>query len=90
MKAFLLIAKYLPLVMGTVSAVEQTVHAPGQTKAQVALDTIQTVSQIAGETVPEAHVQLIASLIDGVVSTFNKTGVFAKGFTKELPGPAAL
>ena len=40
-----LIAKYLPVVMGTVVAVEQTVHAPGPTKAQVALNTIQTVSQ---------------------------------------------
>ena len=89
MKTFLLIAKYLPLVMGTVAAVEQTVHASGQTKAQVALDTIQTVSQIAGETLPEAHVQLIASLIDGVVATFNKTGVFTKGFAKGSPGPAA-
>ena len=85
MKTFLLIAKYLPLVMGTVAAVEQTVHAPGQTKAQVALNTIQTVSQIAGQTVPETHVQLITGLIDGVVDTFNKTGVFTKG----SPGAAA-
>jgi hypothetical protein len=78
MKALLLIAKYLPLVMGTVAAVEQTVHAPGQTKAQVALDTIQTVAAIAGQTVPEQHVQVIASLINGVVDVFNKTGVFTK------------
>ncbi len=85
MKTFLLIAKYLPLVMGTVAAVEQSVHAPGQIKAQVALNTIQTASQIAGETVPEAHVQLITSMIDGVVDTFNKTGVFTKG----SPGPVA-
>ena len=84
MKALLLIAKYLPVVMGTVAAVEQTVQAPGQTKARVALNTIQTVSAIAGQTVPEAHVQLITSLIDGVVDTFNKTGVF----TKVSPGLA--
>ena len=82
MKTFLLIAKYLPVVMGTVAAVEQTVHAPGSTKAQVALDTIQTVSQIAGQTVPEEHVQLITGLISGVVDTFNKTGVFTKGSPK--------
>ena len=69
--------------MGTVIAVEQSVHAPGETKAQVALNTIQTVSQIAGEAVPEEHVQVIANLINGVVDTFNKTGVFAKG----SPGP---
>ena len=78
MKTFLLIAKYLPMVMGTVVAVEQTVQAPGQTKAQVALNTIQTVSAIAGQTVPEKHVQLIASIINGVVDVFNKTGVFTK------------
>ena len=73
-----LIAKYLPVVMGTVVAVEQTVHAPGQTKAQVALNTIQTAAQIAGETVPEAHVQTVAHLVNGVVDVFNKTGIFTK------------
>ena len=73
-----LIAKYLPVVMSTVIAVEQSIHAPGSTKAQVALNTIQTVSQIAGETVPEDHVQTIAGLINGVVDVFNKTGVFTK------------
>ncbi len=77
MKVLLLMAKYLPLVMGTVAAVEQTVQAPGQTKAQVALNTIQVVASIAGQTIPEAHVQTITSLIDGVVAAFNKSGVFA-------------
>ncbi len=77
MKIFMLIAKYLPLVMGTVAAVEQTVQAPGQTKAQIALNTIQVVSSIAGQTVPESHVQTITSLINGVVDVFNKSGVFA-------------
>jgi hypothetical protein len=81
MKALLLIAKYLPVVMGTVAAVEQTVQAPGQTKAQVALNTIQTVSAIAGQTVPEEHVKLIASLINSVVDVFNKTGIFQKATT---------
>ena len=73
-----LIAKYLPIVMGTVLAVEQSINAPGSTKAQVALNTIQTVSQIAGEAVPEEHVQTVAHLINGVVDVFNQTGVFAK------------
>ena len=77
-----LIAKYLPVVMGTVVAVEQSVHAPGATKAQVALNTIQTVSSIAGEAVPEEHVQLVTGLINGVVDTLNKTGVFTKGAPK--------
>jgi hypothetical protein len=73
-----LIAKYLPVVMGTVLAVEQSINAPGSTKAQVALNTIQTVSQIAGEAVPEEHVQTVAHLINGVVDVFNKTGIFTK------------
>ena len=73
-----LIAKYLPIVMGTVLAVEQSINAPGSTKAQVALNTIQTVSQIAGEAVPEEHVQTLAHLINGVVDVFNKTGIFTK------------
>ena len=78
-----LIAKYLPVVMGTVLAVEQSINAPGSTKAQVALNTIQTVSQIAGEAVPEEHVQTVANLINGVVDVFNQTGVFTKsGQTK--------
>lgn len=85
MKQFLLIAKYLPLVMSAVMGVEQSVQAPGETKAQVALSAVQSVAQIAGQTVPESHVQLIASLIDGVVGTFNTTGVFTNG----SPGPAA-
>jgi sensor domain CHASE-containing protein len=78
-----LVSKYLPVVMGTVVAVEQNVHAPGKTKAQVALNTIQTVSQIAGEAVPEEHVQLVTGLINGVVDTLNKTGVFQKTQPKE-------
>jgi hypothetical protein len=78
-----LIAKYLPIVMGTVLAVEQSINAPGSTKAQVALNTIQTVSQIAGEAVPEEHVQTVAHLINGVVDVFNKTGIF----TKAAPEP---
>ena len=73
-----LIAKYLQIVMGTVLAVEQSINAPGSTKAQVALNTIQTVSQIAGEAVPEEHVQTVAHLINGVVDVFNKTGIFTK------------
>ncbi len=73
-----LIAKYLPVVMSSVIAVEQNIHAPGTTKAQVALTTIQTASRIAGEVVPEEHVRTVAHLINGVVDVFNKTGVFTK------------
>jgi hypothetical protein len=67
MNTLLLISKYLPVVMGAVVAVEQTVRAPGGTKAQVALKMIQTVSAIAGETIPIPHVQLVARMINSVV-----------------------
>jgi hypothetical protein len=42
------------------------------------LNTIQTVSAIAGEAVPEEHVKVVANLINGVVDVFNKTDVFTK------------
>ncbi len=83
MKALFLIARYLPIVMSTVAAVEQSVNAPGQTKAAVALNTIQAGARAVGQTVPEPHVQMITALIDGVVEVFNKTGVF----TKSMPEP---
>ena len=76
MKILALFAKYLPLVMGTVVAVEQNVQAPGETKGQIALNTIQSVAQVAGEAIPEAHVQTIMGIINGVVDVFNKSGVF--------------
>ena len=47
MKALIFVAKYLPVVRDSVFAVEQTVHARGETKDTVALNTIQAVSTIA-------------------------------------------
>ena len=78
MKTLLLITKYLPVVMSTVIAVEQTVHATGATKAQVALSTIQNIAAVAGQTLPESQVRLIAGIINSVVDVFNKSGVFTK------------
>jgi hypothetical protein len=78
MKALFLIAKYLPIVMGTVSAIEQNVQAPGKTKAAIALDTVKTAAGLVGQTVPEPHVQLITGLIDGIVDVFNRSGIFQK------------
>ncbi len=84
MKTLFLIAKYLPVVMGTVMAIEQNVNAPGKTKAAVALNTVKTAATIAGQTVPDQQAQVIAGLIDGVVDVFNKTGIFAH----TVPEPA--
>ncbi len=88
MKALFLIAKYLPVVMGTVTAVEQNVQAPGKTKAAIALDTIKTAAGLVGQTVPERHVQVITGLIDGIVEVFNNSGVFQKTTPAGSEAPA--
>jgi len=78
MKALSFIAKFLPLILGTVVAVEATVTAPGATKAQTALTLIQVGAQIAGQAIPETHVKLVSDVINSVVGTFNENGVFTK------------
>ena len=68
---------YLPVVLQTVTAVEAAIKdAPGASKKQVAMDIITTVAA-AGEKFPEAHVQQISGLVDVVVGSLNKSGVFA-------------
>ena len=79
-----IILSYLPAVLGTVVAVEQSIKAPGATKAEVVLSSIQQASKVVGETVPESHVQLITGLIDSVVGVLNQTGVFTRS-TPERP-----
>ena len=78
MAIFLLIAQYLPLIMSVVTSIEQSINAPGQLKAQIALNTIQTAAQAAGKSIPESHVQFITKMIDNVVEIFNKSGIFVK------------
>ncbi len=76
MKWLSLLLAYLPVVLQAVTAVEATIKdAPGASKKQVVMDIITTVAA-AGEKLPEAHVQQISGLVDVVVGTLNKSGVF--------------
>jgi hypothetical protein len=77
MKWLSLLLAYLPVVLQTVTSVEASIaNVPGTSKKQVAMDIITTVAG-AGEKLPEAHVQQISGLVDVVVGTLNKSGVFA-------------
>lgn len=82
MKKLLLASKYLPLALAAVVGVEHAVHAPGDQKAAVALQTIKTVADQAGAAVPEEHVAGVVEMIDGLVAVLNETGVFVKGKPK--------
>jgi hypothetical protein len=76
MKWLSLLLAYLPVVLHAITAVEATIkEAPGASKKQVVMDIITTVAA-AGEKIPEAHVQQISGLVDVVVGTLNKSGVF--------------
>ena len=69
---------YMPLVQQTVTSIESAMpSASGTSKAQAALGIILSVAH-AGEQIPQPTVQLIAGLIDTMVSVLNATGVFKK------------
>ena len=71
-----LVFAYLPVVLQTVTTVESTLrNVPGASKKQVAMDII-TAAAAAGEQFPEAHVQQVSGLVDVVVTSLNKSGVF--------------
>jgi hypothetical protein len=77
MKWLSLILAYLPVVLQTVTAVEASIaNVSGASKKQVAMDIISTVA-CAGQKLPEEHVQQISGLVDIVVGSLNKSGVFA-------------
>ena len=80
MKWLTLILTYLPTILATVVAVEgaaQGMNVPGANKKQAVLDII-SIGAKGAEQIPESHLQGIGSLIDGVVTAFNKSGIFAK------------
>ena len=82
MKWLALVIAYLPVVLQTVTSVEATLKStPGASKKQVALDII-TAAATAGEQLPEEHVQQISGLVDVVVGSLNKSGVFASSTAK--------
>jgi len=77
MKWLSLILAYLPVVLQTVTSVEASIaNVSGASKKQVAMDIITTVAA-AGQKLPEEHVQQIGGLVDMVVGSLNKFGVFA-------------
>lgn len=72
-----LVATYLPVVLGGVVAVENTIkNEPGSTKQQVVVDSILAASQV-GEQTPNATAAQISALVNVVVGTLNATGVFS-------------
>lgn len=76
MKWLSIILIYFEPVLNAVIAVETALQsAPGASKKQLVLDAIASGAQ-AFEQIPEAHVQGIAALIDTIVGTLNKSGVF--------------
>lgn len=73
--AFLL--QLFPAVLQSVVAVESTVGSlPGASKKELVLASVSTAAKI-GQTVDESHVKAVSTLIDDVVASLNKTGVFA-------------
>lgn len=69
-------SKYFGFVLQGVLAVEAALSGhPGQSKKAAVLSAIQAAAQV-GETVPEAHVQVIGALIDSTVTGLNNSGAF--------------
>ncbi len=75
-----MILKYLPVVLQGVVAVENVIGnaAPGAAKKEVILGAVQAATQL-GATVDQQEVAVVSALVDNVVGTLNKTGVFTKG-----------
>lgn len=86
MKTFLDIAKFLPGVLAGVVAVESAIgsEAPGTAKKQIVLDAILAAAKV-GETISNANVQLISTLVDTTVATLNATGIFSKPSNPATP-----
>lgn len=72
-----LIVQFFPAILQMIVAVEQTLKGiPGPAKKALVLDTV---TAAAPAPLPEAHVASVGSLIDTLVGSLNKTGVFTKG-----------
>jgi hypothetical protein len=83
MKTLLASLQYAPAVSSAVQSVEASSSSlPGATKKQLVLAGVTAAAKV-GESVPEAHVQLISALIDIAVSILNASGVF-----NHAPAPA--
>lgn len=78
---------FFPYVLASVKAVEDVAgDSSGATKKSLVLNSIVAVAKV-GEVVPEAHVAVISSLIDNIVSALNNSGIF-KTKSPVVPVPA--
>ncbi|GAC1439040.1 MAG: hypothetical protein NVS1B11_36680 [Terriglobales bacterium] len=75
MKLLTSIFSFFPMLLGSIVAVEQNIQAPGATKKQIVLSSIDAVAQM-GEAVPIPMVAMISTMIDVIVQALNRTGVF--------------
>ena len=76
---------YFPIVIQGVVAVETAIKgASGASKKQLVLDVITAGAQVTG-TAPDPKVAQIGNLIDAVVTSLNKSGVFTKSATPAPP-----
>ena len=79
--------KYVPVVIKTVVEIETTFpKAGGGIKKALSLSGIQALAKL-GEQIPEAHVQLISSLIDEIVTILNNAGIFTKSAASVVATP---
>ena len=71
--------KYLPYVINAVTAIEATLGpGNGASKKTLVLNAVQAAAK-SGESVPDAHVQAISTLIDSTVATLNTTKLLGFG-----------
>jgi hypothetical protein len=78
MSAFLMALQYFPYVLQAVMAVEQSIGShPGATKKAVVMGVVTAAAGV-GESVSDPKVAAISGLIDTVVATLNKVGIFGK------------
>lgn len=79
MNTLLQILKLLPQILAAVIGVESVITAPqsGATKKQLVLDSIDAVAK-AGEASDVKVVAAISALIDNIVASLNKSGLFQK------------
>lgn len=85
MAAFL---KYAPIVIAAVKEVETAVGAGNGADKKALVLAIVLAAVHAGETVPVAQVQAIASVIDLIVGVLNASGLLGKTTTEVNVPPA--
>lgn len=76
-----LILQFLPAILQIVMAIEaafkaSVVPVPGAAKKAIAIDVLTTGSLLAGQPLAAEHLAGVGSIIDAVVASLNKTGVF--------------